>query len=161
MVDVVQAAADLLQQVLIPEPLHPAHHYRVHLWDKHKAERALDSAALLGSTAPAIAVTTGLLKRMSLRSLANILAHEVSHLRNKDTRVLSMAAIIGLDLEKVQVNDVLQSAFDIFSQQLKLRGIKVVWEIEKDLPRINADAGRLEQVFINLLLNARDAIQEK
>jgi len=66
-----------------------------------------------------------------------------------------------MDLEKVQLNEVLQNAFEIFSQQLKLRGIKVVWEIEKDLPRINADAGRLEQVFINLLLNARDAIEEK
>ncbi len=66
-----------------------------------------------------------------------------------------------LDLEKVQVNEVLKNAFEIFSQQLKLRGIKVVWDIEKDLPRINADASRLEQVFINLLLNARDAIEEK
>jgi len=66
-----------------------------------------------------------------------------------------------IDLEKVQVNEVLQNAFEIFSQQLKLRGIKVVWDIEKDLPRINADASRLEQVFINLLLNARDAIEEK
>ncbi|MEM9238179.1 MAG: hypothetical protein AAGB14_15515 [Verrucomicrobiota bacterium] len=50
-----EAVDALLQQVLVPEPLHPAHHYRVHLWDKHKAERALDSAAVLGSTAPAIA----------------------------------------------------------------------------------------------------------
>ncbi len=66
-----------------------------------------------------------------------------------------------MDFKKVQLNDVLQSAFDIFSQQLKLRGIEVVWDIEKDLPGINADAGRLEQVFINLLLNARDAIEEK
>ena len=55
----------------------------------------------------------------------------------------------------------LENAFEIFSQQLKLRGIEVVWHIEKNLPRINADPSRLEQVFINLLLNARDAIEEK
>jgi histidine kinase len=66
-----------------------------------------------------------------------------------------------MDLEKVQVNAVLERAFEIFSQQLKLRGIKVVWNIEKELPKINADPSRLEQVFINLLLNARDAIEEK
>ncbi|UCF94292.1 MAG: PAS domain S-box protein, partial [Desulfobacterales bacterium] len=66
-----------------------------------------------------------------------------------------------MDLEKVQVNEVLEKAFEIFSQQLKLRGIEVVWNIEKALPRINADPSRLEQVFINLLLNARDAIEEK
>ena len=59
-----------------------------------------------------------------------------------------------MDLEKVQVNEVLERAFEIFSQQLKLRGIKVVWNIEKELPKINADPSRLEQLFINLLLNS-------
>jgi len=62
---------------------------------------------------------------------------------------------------KIQLNDVLENAFEIFSQQLKVRGIEVVWHIQKDLPRIGADPGRLEQVFINLLLNARDAIEER
>ncbi len=66
-----------------------------------------------------------------------------------------------LSLDSVQLNDVLKSAFDIFSQQLKVRGIEVVWDIDGTLPKIMADPGRLEQVFINLLLNARDAIEEK
>jgi len=66
----------------------------------------------------------------------------------------------GMEMEKVQVNDVLKNAFEIFSQQLKLRGIEVQWNIDKKLPRIYADPSRLEQVFINLLLNARDAIEE-
>ncbi|MCB2146807.1 MAG: PAS domain S-box protein [Deltaproteobacteria bacterium] len=61
----------------------------------------------------------------------------------------------------VQLNEVLKSAFEIFSQQLKVRGIQVVWEIREPLPRIHADPSRLEQVFINLLLNARDAIETR
>ena len=63
--------------------------------------------------------------------------------------------------EQVQVNEVLKNAFEIFSQQLKVRGIEVLWEIEENLPMIMADSSRLEQVFINLLLNARDSIEEK
>jgi histidine kinase len=66
-----------------------------------------------------------------------------------------------LDFEKVQVNELLERAFEIFSQQLKLRGIKVTWELARELPKINADPSRLEQVFINILLNARDAIEER
>jgi histidine kinase len=66
-----------------------------------------------------------------------------------------------LKLERVQLNEVLRRAFDIFSQQLKLRSIEVVWETDPDLPKIDADPGRLEQVFINLLINARDAIDER
>jgi histidine kinase len=64
-------------------------------------------------------------------------------------------------LAEVQVNDVLKRAHDIFRQQLKVRGIDVAWDIEQDLPTVMADSSRLEQVFINLLLNARDAIEEK
>jgi signal transduction histidine kinase len=37
----------------------------------------------------------------------------------------------------------------------------VVWDLENDLPPVMVDPGRLEQVFINLLINARDAIDEK
>ena len=45
----------LLDQVLAKAPRHPAHHYRVHLWDYEEAERALVSAAALGDSAPGIA----------------------------------------------------------------------------------------------------------
>lgn len=64
-------------------------------------------------------------------------------------------------LDKIQLNAVLGKSFEIFSQQLKVRGIDVVWELQQDLPRIVADVDRMEQVFINLLINARDAIEEK
>jgi histidine kinase len=66
-----------------------------------------------------------------------------------------------LKLERFQLNEVIRRAFDIFSQQLKLRSIEVDWELDPDLPKIDADLGRLEQVFINLLINARDAIEER
>ncbi|MDN3557708.1 zinc metalloprotease HtpX [Halomonas maura] len=39
-----------------------------------------------------IAVTEGLLHTLSMRELAGVLAHETSHLRHGDTRVMSMAA---------------------------------------------------------------------
>ena len=66
-----------------------------------------------------------------------------------------------LKLEKVRVPDVIASAFEIFSQQLKVRGIQVEWDLDENVPPISADPGRLEQVFINMLVNARDAIEDK
>ena len=45
----------LIQQVLTAEPMHPVHHYRIHLWDREKPERALESAARCGQAAPSIA----------------------------------------------------------------------------------------------------------
>jgi histidine kinase len=67
----------------------------------------------------------------------------------------------GLNMEKIQINDVVTRAFHSFHQQLKIRSIKVIKETDQNLPVIIADPNRLEQVFINLILNARDAIEEK
>jgi len=67
----------------------------------------------------------------------------------------------AMALEPVRVNEVIVSVLDIFSQQLSLRQIEVVHELASDLPPVQADPNRLEQVLINLLINARDAIEEK
>lgn len=45
----------LLEQVFRAEPMHPAHHYRIHLWDIEKSSNALASAALCGQSSPGIA----------------------------------------------------------------------------------------------------------
>ena len=66
-----------------------------------------------------------------------------------------------MKLEPVDAGAILARALDIFSQQLKLREIEVSLHVNPDLPQVLADAGRLEQVFINMLINARDAIEEK
>ncbi len=50
-----QAVNSLIQQVLDANPMHPVHHYSIHLWDYEKPERALASAALCGQSAPGIA----------------------------------------------------------------------------------------------------------
>jgi hypothetical protein len=51
-----QANEALLQQIFAREPQHPAHHYRIHLWDaEDSAERVVESAVLSGPSWPSIA----------------------------------------------------------------------------------------------------------
>lgn len=45
----------LQDQIFQANPMHPAHHYRIHLWDAERADSALGSAALCGQTSPGIA----------------------------------------------------------------------------------------------------------
>ena len=45
----------LLEDVFDAQPNHPAHHYRIHLWDSKKPKKALASAAACGPSAPGIA----------------------------------------------------------------------------------------------------------
>jgi histidine kinase len=93
------------------------------------------------------------------------MAEEIDNHVERATRIINHMRQFGrksdLDLEKVEINEVLSRAFEIFSQQLKVRGIQVLWQTAEDLPLVMGNADRLEQVFINLLINARDAIEEK
>ncbi len=65
------------------------------------------------------------------------------------------------NLEPILLSEVLERAFEIFSQQLKVRGIDVKWQMDPNPPRVMGNPSRLEQVIINLLINARDAIEER
>jgi PAS domain S-box-containing protein len=58
----------------------------------------------------------------------------------------------------IDINMPIRNVFTLMGTQLEARGIR--WELELDyhLPQVLGDANRLEQVLINLLLNARDAM---
>lgn len=50
-----QAVQSLINEIQRIDPMHPAHHYQIHLWDNEKPIRALASAARCGQSAPGIA----------------------------------------------------------------------------------------------------------
>ncbi len=45
----------LMQQIFAEAPLHPAHHFCIHLWDYERPEKALASSAACGPSLPGIA----------------------------------------------------------------------------------------------------------
>src|SRR5690606_18908797 len=57
--------------------------------------RMLNAFALGGPKDAVIGVTDGLLRHLDGRELAGVLAHEVSHVRNNDLRVMALADAIS------------------------------------------------------------------
>ncbi|MES0363583.1 MAG: PAS domain S-box protein, partial [Desulfobacteria bacterium] len=55
--------------------------------------------------------------------------------------------------EKVDINQPLRAVFALLGEQLRVRGIKVKLNLEDGLPPVLADSNRLEQVFIDLVVN--------
>jgi len=64
------------------------------------------------------------------------------------------------EMGQVNVNHAIREAFTLLGAQLKLRQIDVRLDLQEDLPPILGVSNRLEQVFLNLVMNARDAMDE-
>ena len=58
----------------------------------------------------------------------------------------------------VNLNKVVQETLSLLEHQLQKSGVEVRTELTADLPPIHGNAGKLQQVFLNLFLNARDAM---
>jgi two-component system NtrC family sensor kinase len=59
----------------------------------------------------------------------------------------------------IDVNDVLQQTVDLLERQGQFGRVRLTVELEPVLPPVQADPHQLQQVLVNLLLNARDALR--
>jgi PAS domain S-box-containing protein len=63
------------------------------------------------------------------------------------------------DFEDVEIQSVITDSLRLLEQQFKSRGIETKIQAEPNLPKVYCNPFQLEQVFINLASNARDAIE--
>ena len=82
----------------------------------------------------------------------------------KATEIISHLRTFGraarVSIEQVDVDDVIERSLLLVHEQLRLRGIEVELELCPDELLVVANPIQLEQVFINLLTNARDALAD-
>ena len=64
------------------------------------------------------------------------------------------------ELLEIDVNQPVENALMITGQQLLNHGISLVRHLAGALPKVMGDTNQLEQVFLNLISNARDAIDD-
>jgi two-component system NtrC family sensor kinase len=73
--------------------------------------------------------------------------------------LLSFARQQAPERKLVQLHAVVEDVLEIMAYDLRTSGIKVQREFAATLPVIVADAHQLQQVFVNILINARQAIE--
>jgi methyl-accepting chemotaxis protein len=81
------------------------------------------------------------------------IAKIVNHLRDFSRQA-------KLDFREIDIHEPVENALLITGQQLLNHGIRVNKQFATDLPKIRGDANQLEQVFLNLITNARDAMDK-
>jgi len=63
--------------------------------------------------------------------------------------------------QNFNINEYIENALRMISQQLKQSGISVKQELMNKLPLVTGNPYQYERVVMNLILNARDAVEEK
>jgi PAS domain S-box-containing protein len=73
---------------------------------------------------------------------------------------LAMARQKPRERRRVAVGAVLEAALDMVAYGLRSAGIEVARDLAADLPEVLADEDQLHQVFLNLLVNAQQALRD-
>lgn len=72
--------------------------------------------------------------------------------------LLNFSRTSTTSLGDVNLNRVIQETLSLLEHQLQKSGIAVETGLDPNLPPIHGNSGKLQQVFLNLFLNARDAM---
>jgi two-component system NtrC family sensor kinase len=91
------------------------------------------------------------------KSIQKIEEH-VERARKVIHRMLGFARKMEPRMEDVDVNEVLEQTSQLLENSARLNNIEIEKDFQKDLPIISSDQSQLQQVFLNLITNAIDAI---
>jgi len=94
------------------------------------------------------------------KSLQKIEEH-VERARKVTHNMLGFARRMEPRLEDVEINTVLNQTLDLLENHARINNIDIQTDLQADLPVISSDQAQLQQVFLNLINNAIDAIERE
>jgi C4-dicarboxylate-specific signal transduction histidine kinase len=65
-----------------------------------------------------------------------------------------------VELRKWNINNLIETSLSLIQYDKRAKEITIMRDLNPDLPEITTDGGQLSQVFVNLILNAVDAMPE-
>ncbi|HTR47709.1 MAG TPA: PAS domain-containing protein [Verrucomicrobiae bacterium] len=89
-----------------------------------------------------------------------VILQEAQRTRLIVQNLLSFARHMPAQREPVRVNSLLQQVLKLRAYDFSNRGLEIVERYQEDLPLLIGDPHQLQQVFLNILNNAYDAIEE-
>jgi two-component system NtrC family sensor kinase len=90
----------------------------------------------------------------------NVIVSETIRCREIVKSLLDFARQTVPKKRKADINEIIGRAATVIENQLALGRVKLVMDLDAGLPGVTVDANQIQQVFINLMVNASDAIGE-
>jgi signal transduction histidine kinase len=72
--------------------------------------------------------------------------------------LLSFSRLGGNEFMAVDINQIIHDSLSLLDHQFDRSRVRVASELDEALPPVYGNTGKLQQVFVNLFLNARDAM---
>ena len=90
--------------------------------------------------------------------MSEFIIDEVDRLNRVVSRLINFAKPSKLRTQDCDLNDTLEKSIALVSPQYRLQDMKIAKKYAKDIPKVNADPEQLCQVFLNLVINAAQAM---
>ncbi len=75
-------------------------------------------------------------------------------------RLMSFSQFEELDLQPMSINDIVASTLSLINTEFTHQGVKLDTELSEALPEVMIDESQMDRVFLNLCMNALEAMEE-
>ena len=93
------------------------------------------------------------------RSQVEKIVREATRCKEIIQGLLEFSRYMPSKMVPLNVNDILEEVLFLLEDHLHFQNIQIVHEVNQGLPLIRGDKSKLEQVFINLLMNSAEAMK--
>lgn len=92
------------------------------------------------------------------RAALELVSGEVGRIANIIHHLLSFGRRVPAEEGRVCLNRVLSDVLELMEYQIRTDNIQIVLSLSENLPSVTGDANQLKQVFLNIIVNARQAM---
>jgi len=93
-------------------------------------------------------------------ALISGIAESVNRCRTITHRLLGFSRRMEISQDAIDMNDAVQEVIGFLEKEILYRNIKLELNLQENLPKIMTDKGQVQQVFLNIINNALDALKE-
>lgn len=93
-----------------------------------------------------------------LNSLLEAIESTVERARGITHRLLGFARRMEANRQSLHIEEVITETLSFLEREAKNRGVKLEMDLAANLPEIVSDRGQLQQIFLNIVGNALDAV---